>query len=355
MLAALVKAEMSDEMSGSGSLNMTLYENQSNETLSCAAENIQGPVELPYPPALTITLRAFYIAYTLLIIILGAILNSLVAYLIIKFEKLHNLENGIALQIVINDLIGCTALLAGVVSAIANQWLLGEVLCNLWGSFYLGLNMIRRLLLTAFILDRFCNIFLPFAYPKHRNKIVIVTIAAMYIFALVISIVPIVYDCNAFSVATWICRFTPRCGTVCAGLRQFTVYGIFVGFTGILPFILYIILFCKAKKLTKVAGSDEARRSNRAITITFFLMFFTVFFVTPFSFINAVATAPGINVNPSKSLWLYIVNAFTLNTFFVPHVLDATFLLRNRDLRKVMSKVSLVPKAFSISEKFEVE
>lgn len=67
-----------------------------NLTLSCAACDIQGPINLPYSSTLTITLRVLQSTYYLFIIV-----TALVA----KYKKLHTLSYLVSFQVVTLDLL----------------------------------------------------------------------------------------------------------------------------------------------------------------------------------------------------------------------------------------------------------
>ena len=98
-----------EEGSGSAFSNFTEMDNL---TLTCAARNIQGPIELPYSSTLTITVRAIQSLYYLFIILAGSFLNTVVIILVAKYKKLQNLSFLVSLQVVVINLMWSVSILA---------------------------------------------------------------------------------------------------------------------------------------------------------------------------------------------------------------------------------------------------
>ena len=84
--------------SGSAYTNFTEVDN-----LTCAASNIQDPVELPYSSAFTVTLRSVQALFNIIFVSIGVFLNSMVIVLVAKYKKLHTHSIGISLQVVALD------------------------------------------------------------------------------------------------------------------------------------------------------------------------------------------------------------------------------------------------------------
>lgn len=129
-------------LSGSGSGSSSGL--GTNETLRCSEKGIQGPVELPYPSPLLIFFRALLTIYYIFVIFFAILLNSFVVYLVCKFKQLRNIEFAIAIQLVfINIITGILTLPPGVISAIANQWLLSEPVCIAVAAIYHFVGLTR--------------------------------------------------------------------------------------------------------------------------------------------------------------------------------------------------------------------
>jgi hypothetical protein len=97
-----------------------------NFNLSCAARNIQGPLDLPHSSTFTTTMRAIQATFFAFNFFVGSFLNTLVIVLVAKYKKLQTHSLLLALQIVVLSLI--LALLSAVsfVNTIVRRWLFGE-------------------------------------------------------------------------------------------------------------------------------------------------------------------------------------------------------------------------------------
>ena len=145
----------------------------SNQTLTCAARNIQGPVELPsLPDLLTFVVRCVLILYCMYVCFFGVALNIWTPYLVWKFKSLHNMSFYFAVQISIINIIGSIfVVFPSLVGVIANEWLLGEPMCILLGAVHQITFSLRAILMMILVLDRFCLVFMPYWYPRNCAKI----------------------------------------------------------------------------------------------------------------------------------------------------------------------------------------
>ena len=124
-----------------------------------------------------------------------------------------------------------------------------------------------------------------------------------------------------------------------------------------LPIVLYLALFWKAKREAErmrhtvaTASSDtreqaaaERERVVRA-TITFFLMFSALFLVTfPPTMLLVVINRVAPLATPENTLWYYIMESLALNTFTLSTIADPIFILRNRDVKEALPKVTWLP------------
>ena len=328
-------------MSGSGDVN---------DSMSCAALNIQGPVELPLPFLLPLITRCLLVIYYMMVTFFGTVFNSVVLFVVCKHKKLRTLSFAYAIQIVISNIIGCvTTLPIALVSAIYNQFLFGEHMCLISGSLYYDFAILRVGLFLGLVTDRFCSVFMTYSYPKYRVKVVCVTTAVIYIVTAVASVFAAVFDCYTFSATSWICRIATTCSPQCHGIRVLIGVILVIPWS-VAPVVMYIALFYKgwkARKTMPVAASDltgEQKKTKREwrATITFFLMFCSLFLVTtPPGILSGIAN--GVSIS-SDSEWFYIVDALTLNMFFLSYIVDPFFILRNRDVREVVSEITWIPK-----------
>ncbi len=327
--------------SGSGAFNTTttVFEPTDNTTLSCAARNIQGPVKLPYPPALTITVRAVLSVYLIILVFGGAFLNTLVIVLVAKYKQLQTYAFGIALQvIVLNLLLVCLAVVA-LVNVIANQWVFGEHMCALVGLLLFIFTSERALLMLIFVIDRFLSVFFPFFYPKHKVKIIASLSIASWIFAVVSNVIslPQIFDCFTFSPDIHICGVSIACNPVCSTYYRI-VYSVIYTPAAIFPVILYIILYVKAKRvMKKLQGSGAHYRKEWKLTITFFLLFITVFALyIPGGVIAIFGSLYPLNERPAV---LYIFSTVGGELAAAILITDPIVIMRHEEVRKIRQKI----------------
>ena len=132
-MAGMLDTMWDEDGSGSALSNFT---EEDNSTLTCAAHDFQGPIELPYSSALTTTLRVIQSIFYCVIIMGGLFLNTLLIVLVAKYKKLQTLSFLVSLQVVVLDWLLSIALFAGLSTTIANKWLFGEYGCAIIGFIF---------------------------------------------------------------------------------------------------------------------------------------------------------------------------------------------------------------------------
>ena len=146
-----------------GYFNMT-----ANDTLTCTARNIQGPVELSFSPYIPLVARCLLVIYYMLFAFFGTVLNCFVFYLVCRYKELQTLSFIFAIQNIACNIIGSAVLVTiSLVDVLANQWLLGEQMCILIGSLLRAINILRACFMAGLVLDRFCSVFLTYSYPRY--------------------------------------------------------------------------------------------------------------------------------------------------------------------------------------------
>ena len=329
--------------------SMSINETQS---LICAARNIQQEVSLPYSTTWTMILRSFEIIFNILVIVFGTLLNSLVLVLVKKFKSLQTLSFAIALQVIVIDLITVSIHNpTSLVTALANKWVFGKYVCIIGGFAVFSTFLIRMVLMSTLVIDRFCNVFMPFYYPKRRKKIMLSLTLAAWSLTIFVSIIllPGLNDCYEFVPEGWGCYASPQCNRPCTILSN-VIFSLIVLPSGIVPIFLYSVLFWKAKKIKKSTASaandltdngNTTRREWRA-TITFFLLFMAVFVVTvPPVFLFFI-----LELIFPPSTWLNIIRLFSSNMIPLLVILDPLFIMRDRDMRIAMAQLKWVPNLF---------
>ena len=204
-----------EEWNGSAFSNLT---EEDNLTLSCAARNIQGPIDLPYSSDLTTTVRVIQSLLKLLVFLAGIVLNTLVVVLVAKYKKLQTLSFLVSLQVVALDLVLAIASLPSLVATLANQWLLGEYMCVITGFILNTGATARTLLMCVFVIDRYLAVVWTYFYPRHKFKVTVSLSIASWVFAVLVSLamVPGLLDCYWFRTNGKGCAPNAHCNFGCS-------------------------------------------------------------------------------------------------------------------------------------------
>ena len=332
--------------SSSGTFNSTTaFDPEDNFTLSCAARNIQGPVMQPYSETLNDIIRVCQSLFFFILFVVGTFLNLLVIVLVAKYKKLRTLSFGIALQIVVINLVLCFLTSIRLASSIANRWVFEEHVCSLVGLIIFIITVIRTASMLVFVIDRFLSVFCPYAYPKYQTKIVTILSIAPWVLIAVGSIIAYVLDCYTFVPTSWSCSINGGCNYNCSIFLGLFFITVTLPIT-ILPLFLYTILFIKAKKIKKEIiatipeGTDTTNQPKQdwKATITFFLLFMSIFALTVptlviLSIINTIYQ--GERVPPAVHVLLIVVSS----TISLLPISDPILIMRNRDIREVTGAI----------------
>lgn len=167
-----------------------------------------------------------------------------------------------------------------------------------------------------------------------------------FLVSAIITILAGIFDCYAFS--DWFCRVDSTCSADCAIIRQLVGTVIFIP-VSIFPVIMYAVLFYKGRKArqsirqTSASEAEKAKKEWRA-TITFFLMFLSLFLVSlPPGIVSLGATVAAVASNSTQSVWFFVLRVSTGNVFYLGHIADPIFIIRNKDVREVISEINWIP------------
>lgn len=335
--------------SGSGAFNnTTAFDYEDNLTLTCVARSIQGPIMLPYSPLLVGIVRVIQCVLFFLVLIAGLFLNIQVIVLVVKYKKLRNYSFGITLQVVALNLLLLFTYMTVLVSGITNRWVFGEKMCVIFGVLMLVAGLARTLLMCVFVIDRFLTVFVPFVYPKFQLKVTVILSVFSWLFCIAASIVPLpwILDCYCFNSYSLLCGLSTDCSRYCS----FFVCMLLSSVTGpviFLSVILYTMLYMKAKlaKLGTVVPSVsesvaipmEGHRDRKA-TITFFLLFLSLFIVTFPITVLTIINGLFFDSTPYHPLH-FIVSIACRMLFSLLPITDPIVILRNRDAREICGEL----------------
>ncbi len=296
-------------------------------------------------------IRYMTIGSVSLLLPISVCMNLIVIILIAKFKHLRQTTYFLALQLIIIDLVyTCTNSLVSIISAIARQWILGLGLCQFTGNFFDVLIFLRSSLMFVFVCDRFCCVFIPFDYPRIRKKVIIFLIVGLLLNGALI-VVPYVYDCIIFSRFAWYCFNTTRgCFNekVCSPfLIALSVFRYSMG--SVLPLIMYIILFIKARQIRQRTAIPvavmsgyilERKTRERKANYTFLTLFLLTFCVTSLTLFHFLVIRPISIISEANSEILNQLFIFVLRVYYnLLPILDSIAIMRNSDFHCVLRKM----------------
>ena len=324
------------EENASTAFNQTM----SNESLTCLARSIQMPEELPYSATFIKTVAALQAIHYFLIFLFGTSTNILLTILVAKYKRLQNHSFGIALQIAAIDEVVSVLYFAGAISIIADRWVLGEYTCVFAGMLLFVYSDVRTLLMFVFVINRFLFVFLPFSYPKYHQRVIIILSVVTWALPLAASILPIpdILDCFQFNTVTSTCSFTSRCGRGCSIFSSMNYTLVAIPAT-VLPMVLYTMLYIKAKKLKKatatVSDSKEGNQQDWKATITFFILFISLFAATfPTVTVNFIISRLYKIAETPPAVYGLSVASFAVLTSLP--AIDSIVIMRNQDVRETL-------------------
>ena len=324
--------------SGSAYTNITEVDN-----LTCAARNIQGPVELPYSSTFSIAMRSVQIISSFILLLISCFLNGMVIVLVAKYKKLQTHSVTIALQVVVLDLLLSVLYLLSTINSIANRWLLGEYMCAITGIFVFITSTVRTFLMFIFVIDRYLSVFWTYRYPKHKAKVIICLSIVSWLVPFLVSIplLPGVLDCYSFNPMVWICTPDSLCNKNCI-IYSSVLFAVVPFPLTVLPIFFYIKLYYKGRKIRKAtvaegSATDLLQREWKA-TVTFFLLFLSVFLVIIPSqgatFI--VSSVFPVGERPPAAYAVLVVTQYVTSLLIIT---DPIVIMRNKDVREILSKV----------------
>ena len=328
--------------------------------LTCEELQVEFGSPLPLPIHVANVLRYVQAVYYFIYFLLGVFLNLLVTVLILRYKKLQTVTYTLALQVCVGDMINSAIVFpTSAVNAIVGHFVFTG-LCSIFGfvAFFLGLA--RFYLMFVLVLDRFCTVFMPFWYQRHRIKVVLPFSIGAWILALTVALIPVrgLLDCYEVVRNSWNCF--PAAGCVhqreCFAYR-WTSY-ILSNICGVVSLVMYLILFHKARKLRNkiavaapsVANSEAEERAEtarklkqeRKANITFFLLFLALIGVSipPTAFVligRVIIIIIGGSVTALSTTYT-VAEVLVGSTISLLIIVDPIVIMRNEDFREAISK-----------------
>ena len=292
-------------------------------------------------------MRSIVIAFLLLLFPFAVFLNCLFVILVAKSKILQQTTFYLALQVVVVDLASVFFVFPlTITGGFIQQWSLEPVLCTLTLFIEAFIRSSRQFLMFAFVTDRFCLVFFPFRYRRHRNKLVISLCIGVYTISVVLASVLSVLDCVGFSRVTWHCDLSEGCTNpeACGiwtsiSLVFLTVWGSFV------PLVMYVILFIKARmvknRVVPVNAFEEVTlyfNRERKANVTFLIMFLSLFgvVIVPFLLFSGEVLAYR-TLNAQTTPGYTVALTLCVLIFNILPIVDPIAIMRHSDFRKALS------------------
>ena len=233
--------------------NYTTYDTPTAAQASLTCEQRQYEFGFPLPLEMNVAnvLRYIQVAFYLICLPFGFFLNLFVTVLILRFKTLQNITFILALQVCAGDMVNAVIVfLTSAANAIANRYVFTGF-CTTIGFAVFYLRIVRIYLMLVLVLDRFCTVFMPFWYQRHKIKVIIPLSLAAWIWAFIISIIPVrgILDCYSFQRNMWACVPTNGCRNRNACSTYNSTLVALSNICNITGLVLYSILFYKARKL----------------------------------------------------------------------------------------------------------
>nr|QBS47868.1 biogenic amine-like GPCR [Tripedalia cystophora] len=126
-------------------------------------------------------------------IIVGVIGNSLVCLSIRKRKKLRTLPNYLVFSLAVSDLLFCITVVPFLlITAIANEWILGDALCQITGFLTTYFCMVSISTLVLISINRYIAVGRPTRYASIFNsKRVIVSICIIWLLGIAVALPPV--------------------------------------------------------------------------------------------------------------------------------------------------------------------
>ncbi len=200
---------------------MELFSSESKDNFtpinSCVLATVPNTTGTILPASVAIPARVIQIL-GLCLTVVGTLLNALILFLVAKHKKLRTVSFAIAVQLAVVHLI--TSFNYVILTISVNKAYYGNVNpnhCTASGFTLHTLFILRTFLIFVFSLDRFLLVFMPFYYPKHQSKLVIVLSVLAYVISISFNTInlPGILDCFFYVEDALLCIIGSKCHFHC--------------------------------------------------------------------------------------------------------------------------------------------
>ena len=185
----------------------TMIENIMDPHLTC--EQIQEVFgqPLPIPVNTQNVLRYVQAIYYIFNLVFGVSLNLFMIVLTLCFKKLQNVTFILGLQVCVGNMINAAiSFPSSATNAIGGHFVFTG-LCSMFGFVVFFLSLARTYLMFVLVLDRFCTVFMPFWFHRHRIRMVLPLSLGAWMLAFIVALIPVedLLDCYSVSRRGWAC------------------------------------------------------------------------------------------------------------------------------------------------------
>ena len=316
-------------------VNSMEYVNESLN-LSCWEKSLELSTSLALPAFLAPLQTAIFILY----LVAGLPLNCFIIFLVVKFKELRKRDFLLATHVVMADLLVIFGLPVSVASLLVGvREVHNSSSCSAVGFIVLLFNGVRFTMMFVLCTDRFCAVFSPFYYSSRRGALLATLPFFVWGIWIVLAGVPLGIDCYGYEPTTGFCIMQSHCSTAC-NVYRFAILSAMTLLGGVIPIVLYSMLFCKARRLAKASCEANAivppHSRRRHATVTFFILFiallgcsiptYLVFFLSPLA------------DKFRQFFWAYF--GISLSLFEAVLLADPIALMRNREVRDCVNKLT---------------
>ena len=289
-------------------------------------------------------LAALQVTFLVLSLLASLFLNASFTIVVIIHKALHQKGEVINLVLTVSNI--CYSVVRFVFETmISGGWTFGRPFCYAAGATEFFFALLRMTFILAITVDRFGEVMLPFKYPRHSVKVAAVIFAVGSVYSVGTSLVLAVnaFGCYDHHQDGGKCTF-PRC--LCSAyniLQAFTI--ILLGV--IVPLILNVVMFYKAKKLrntvvvtcgtignvtTGYSAEDRRSQDIRAMVTIALLLSSVVGLALPRIALVTAKGARRIDVTTSSPLALFDILLSDLYALLPSS--DALVVWRNREVKE---------------------
>ena len=285
------------------------------------------------------------------IIVASFAANGLVLLLVTKYKRLRTRSVGVSLSVVAADvLLTLTYSVPALASTIVRRWPFASAGCSAFGFLGLIFLITRWFIMGVLSIDRFCTVRFPFSYERYSKRVLIALTLVAWLVPLILS----TSSLDGFAEISFR-ENVPTCWFNCMDdgrckLFYNLYFSVAYIFGGVLPTVLYVWLYWRARKLRRstvklgvllvkaasgaivsqpIAQPDNNSRESKAL-FTFVLIFVSVLATgLPayiFYFVRLVNQQAHCRI--PIILHFIAVEIFTTST-----VLDPLVIMRDRDFR----------------------